>query len=738
MNRNRIVNGMSCLLLCLCLVLSVGYTATAVSEASPVRVGFFAFDGYHMQGADGLRSGYGYDILQDLSAYTALTFDFVRYDASWSESLDMLESGEIDLLTSAQQTPERMERFNFSALPIGASAAILTVKAGNTAYVLDDVASWSGMRVGLLEGTSRNEQFFAFAAERGFTYSAVYFSDTDDLLAALQRQDGIDAAVTSNLRKTEGEWILAQFDPSPFYIMVRKGNTALLQEINRALEQLYANEPDVNALLMSKYYLTTDGENIALSTEEHALIEASKQTPITVGILTSAAPVCYIDEGTGQFVGISMEILKAVSQKTGLHFAYLPIDLSGNSPIGWLKAGQFDLVAGVVKSSIFQNDPSLVLSDSLISDALVMVGRPGDDFTKDASSKTIAILAGFQVSQDYVSAQFPEHQLQTHSSIQACLSDVIDRRADATVYTRICTSYLLQDPHYENLKIIPAYSKDMTTCIAGLSAKQGMLIGIIDKGLAMIDDAQRNAIMMNYTILNPYHMSMRDTIYKYRVPLSVIAALLLAIIAVFSLMLSLKHRSARKVALAYEQTKEALANAEAVADKLRCQIMLTQQWQEASETDALTGLLNRRGGEQRIKSLLELGECGLFCLFDIDRFKSINDTYGHETGDAALEAVAQCMRTFRGSDIQMRYGGDEIVVFAIGISTEEQALACARKFLEAVGAITVAGMEGAKLSMSLGMHLCAQDEQIPFYDLCKLVDEAMYQCKKSEQRYRFV
>ena len=75
-------------------------------ELKTIRVGFFAFEGYHQIDQNGIRSGYGYDLLQEMVGYTNWNYEYVGYDSSWSEMQDMLENGEIDILSSAQKTKE--------------------------------------------------------------------------------------------------------------------------------------------------------------------------------------------------------------------------------------------------------------------------------------------------------------------------------------------------------------------------------------------------------------------------------------------------------------------------------------------------------------------------------------------------------------------------------------------------------------------------------------------------------
>ena len=99
----------------------------------------------------------------------------------------------------------------------------------------------------------------------------------------------------------------------------------------------------------------------------------------------------------------------------------------------------------------------------------------------------------------------------------------------------------------------------------------------------------------------------------------------------------------------------------------------------AATTDELTGLFNRRGFNQLLRFTLSVARRRAEPLtlgwLDLDRFKEINDRYGHEEGDNALKVMAELMRTsFREADLLVRFGGDEFaVLFA---DTDEQGLDC--------------------------------------------------------------
>ena len=113
---------------CYFLVNCCSAFAAASSPRKQIRVGFFALDGYHNITLDGARSGYGYDFLRLAARYIDADYTYVGYDKSWDELAEMLDKGEIDLLTFARKTPENEARFDFSK-PIGTNNMLLTIRS---------------------------------------------------------------------------------------------------------------------------------------------------------------------------------------------------------------------------------------------------------------------------------------------------------------------------------------------------------------------------------------------------------------------------------------------------------------------------------------------------------------------------------------------------------------------------------------------------------------------------------
>ena len=150
-----------------------------------------------------------------------------------------------------------------------------------------------------------------------------------------------------------------------------------------------------------------------------------------------------------------------------------------------------------------------------------------------------------------------------------------------------------------------------------------------------------------------------------------------------------------------------------------------------SETDLMTGLLNRGSGERKITEALKAGKGGLFILLDVDKFKSINDNYGHETGDKVIIAVGDCLkRAFRDGDIVFRLGGDEFSAYAPRVQTDRNAKKILKRFEENLAEINIPELGDRKICTSVGATIIPDGQKADFSEMYKLIDSGVYESKK--------
>ncbi len=240
-----------------------------------------------------------------------------------------------------------------------------------------------------------------------------------------------------------------------------------------------------------------------------------------------------------------------------------------------------------------------------------------------------------------------------------------------------------------------------------------------------IQGEQRTAVMVTVPgtdwcvisiILNEVTVKMAQEINQSTLFYSIFVIVIFGCFVASALIHSLKKES---------KLRDALLSSRQLAKKLKLTV----------ETDALTKVYSRTTATERIIDLIgELetkGQMHTLVIADVDNFKQINDTYGHQIGDIYLvefvKAVGQCLRT---EDVFGRLGGDEFIIFLNDIDSKEDAQKIAVRILETVNTITIPNVSLDQVGISLGLVM------IPTFgtdyeSLNNMADKALYDAKKA-------
>ncbi len=159
-------------------------------------------------------------------------------------------------------------------------------------------------------------------------------------------------------------------------------------------------------------------------------------------------------------------------------------------------------------------------------------------------------------------------------------------------------------------------------------------------------------------------------------------------------------------------------------EKRRNRVLFNQ-----SRRDSLTGLYNKRYLQEKLKEMLDDAEAESatmsLAFIDVDNFKSINDTYGHEKGDEILKSIGEIISRFiRSSDYAFRYGGDEFVIIFSGIKSTK-----AVEVIERIRKYLIDSLGEVKLTISSGVADYKKDER--YDEWVSRADGAMYFSKKN-------
>jgi diguanylate cyclase (GGDEF)-like protein len=188
------------------------------------------------------------------------------------------------------------------------------------------------------------------------------------------------------------------------------------------------------------------------------------------------------------------------------------------------------------------------------------------------------------------------------------------------------------------------------------------------------------------------------------------------------------HATGPPHALVAEERVQDLGTVAKLAGARLGLLRVMAETQLQASTDSLTGLLNRRSFEQQLSLARRSQPTLAVAMSDLDHFKALNDTYGHDTGDRALRLFARVLtESVRAQDLICRHGGEEFVVALPGCTLDKahDVFDAVRGRLDA--AITVAGLP--KFTASFGVIEAGEQEDLPA--LVSRADAALFQAKTS-------
>lgn len=551
------------LLICLLLVLSDPATADASGHAhnKKVKAGIFYFDGYHMKDREGRLTGYGIEVLNLISEYSHLNFEYVGYEDSWDDMLDMLKDGTIDVVTSARKIPEREKEFAFS-LPLGKNDTILSIPTGSSKLRTGDYETYDGMLVGILAGSSQNQKLKDFAENKGFSYHTRVYKDYGRLAADLQ--DGrIDAVLSSNLRNRKNEKTLETIGSDTFYAIVRKDDTELLDEIDQAIGQMDINEGDWANILFYKYYENSRPSVSAFTEREKAYIQdvVSGKKKIVVTSTGDRPPYSYVQDGG--LKGIMPEYFAKVMDLAGLPYeTAVPADWTDHYDLA--NSNEIDVIIDRKSSDTGARETPLkgFCTDAYLSTGLAKVTRK--DLEGDVSTIAVAdtpddILLEKGLSKNAKILRYPTNG----EALQA----VLDKTADAAcVYTYTAQDYVRNDPSDSlDFNIVDGTHFEFKMYIKNTSDHE--LATILNKCIHQMPEDTLSQLITKYTSYTPQDMSFAQYM-KAHPGIMILMALVSVLAAALIISLYLRTRWNNKILHTIEQSNKNLEEQLAIVDAL--------------------------------------------------------------------------------------------------------------------------------------------------------------------------
>ena len=531
---------------------------TQTNEQRIIRVGSFE-DTFDYVDKNGVRRGYGYELMQALAGYTGWKFEYVKCD--WSNCFDKLENGEIDIMGDISYTGERAQKMLFSDDPMGEEKYILYADLSNMDSGISDFKSLDGKRVGVLLGTEPEIMLTEWENKNGIHTEHVNVYNNDDVEKKLANHE-IDAFVSleESIWSEQGISSVATIGKSGIYFAINKDRSDIKTELDRAMRQLDQDSPFFKADLYKKYF-TLDYNQILTGEEKSWMKEHGA---IRIGFLSTDPAIFFMDKETGQLTGTLAEYVSYAKDCLGnqtLEFVLQEYD-NYDELIRALQDREIDMIFYAGRNPYLAEEKGYALTNTAWTYSLMAVT---DEKNFDENEVyTVAVPKEKEALKQHIAFNYPQWKLVDCDSMDDAADMVTNGKADC--FLMGASQALIYD-NSQNFKSIPL-TKTMEACFA-VKTGEGILLSILNKTLkAMPSDMLTSALAIYDSTADKVTFSdfVKDNMLAFFVAVGLFVLSIISII----LVLLQKARKAEAVA------KLAANDTQKLNDKLEIALKKTE------------------------------------------------------------------------------------------------------------------------------------------------------------------
>lgn len=449
------------------------YAGDSDQQVKTVRVGWLVSNRGFQEGTPGERlSGWGYEYLQTLSYYTP-GWQYEYVSGTFTELMDKLEAGEIDLMPNISYSEERAQKLLFSSNPEGTERYYIYARPDRDDLAKGDPQALQGLTIGYNPGAMQTFVGQQWLANEGITCTYKEINTGGALFEALA--DGeVDAVIMNDTISSPDASPMFYVGSSDYYFAVPKSRPDLMNDINAAMTAIARVNPRYIDEVKSNYSAQNSGSS-SLNGPERSWLKANDNT-ITLGYITGKLPYCNEDED-GKMEGSLASLATTLHDKFGITVKTVPFD-SYKMMSKALSKGSIDVALPVYRDYWFAEQTGVAQSVSLGTISLTAI-HTGSDLNKDLQN--IACTKSSFVNKNALENLFPTATVTEYQSD----NEVFDALRKGTARCILAPSSRVKtigDRHdlkdYETVEL-----PDTCELSCWISRGKPELLGIINKGI---------------------------------------------------------------------------------------------------------------------------------------------------------------------------------------------------------------------------------------------------------------
>ena len=440
-------------------------------QTQTIRIGAFE-DTFNYVDKNGVRRGYGYELMQALAGYTGWKFEYVKCD--WSNCFDKLENGEIDIMGDISYTDERAQKMLFPDEPMGEEKYILYADLSDMDIETSDFKSLDGKRVGVLLGTEPEIMLTEWENKNGIHTEHVNVNNNDVEKKLANHEIDCFVSLEESIWSEQGISSVTTIGKSGIYFAINKERSDIKTKMDYAMRQLEQDSPFFKSDLYKKYF-TLDYKQ-SLTGKEKSWVE--EHGGIKIGFLNNDQAIFSMDQETGKLTGMLAEYISYAKDCLGnqtLEFNIRGYD-DYNEMLQALQDHEIDMIFYAGRNPDLAEKKGYTLTNTAWTYSLMAV--TDEKYFNEDKSYTVAVPKEQEALKQHIAFSYPRWKLVDYDSFADAADMVMNEKADCFL---MGTSQALKYDNERDFKSVPL-TKTMEACFA-VRDGEGILLSILNKTL---------------------------------------------------------------------------------------------------------------------------------------------------------------------------------------------------------------------------------------------------------------
>lgn len=442
-------------------------------QVKTVRVGWLVNNEGFQDGNPGERlSGWGYEYLQTLSYYTP-GWQYEYVSGTFTELMDKLEAGEIDLMPNVSYSEERAQKLLYSSNPEGTERYYIYAKPDRDDLAMGDPQALQGLTIGYNPGVMQTFVGQQWLASEGITCTYKEMPGGGDLFAALAN-DEVDAIIMNDTTSSPSASPMFYVGSSDYYFAVPKSRPDLMDDINSAMAAIARVNPRYNDEIKANYSAQNSGSS-SLDGAETSWLKANGNT-ITLGYLKNQLPYCT-QKDDGEMEGSLATLATTLHDKFDINVKTVAI--SNNKQLAKaLSEGTIDVALPFFRDYWLAEQEGVIQSNSMGTVSLTAI-HSSSDLSKDL--KSIACTKGAIVNRFELENLFPDATVTEYPTGSEAVEALNKGQASCIIVPSTRLETIRETYDIEDFETQELTNTAELSCL--ISRGNPQLLGIINKGI---------------------------------------------------------------------------------------------------------------------------------------------------------------------------------------------------------------------------------------------------------------